>query len=133
MTTTLHCYAAKSVRVVDGDTLDITLQLGFHVDFTTTLRLNRINAAEHGTPSGDAATAYLTQRLANVPVVIQTVQNTLGVDEQEKYGRWLAEVWVNDVNINDEMVATGHAVAYSGHGPKPVPAQEAPDVPVEGA
>ena len=35
-------------------------------------------------------------------------------DTREKYGRYLGIIFVNGVNINDLMVSSGHAVAYSG-------------------
>jgi micrococcal nuclease len=102
-------YTARLIRIVDGDTVELDIDLGFDVHQRHAVRLAGVNAPEHNTPDGAAATAWLTQALGNHPLVIRTHK-----DQAEKYGRYLATIWVGDTNINDALVAAGHAVAYSG-------------------
>lgn len=125
----MYEYAAQVVKVVDGDTINVEVDLGFDIDFGMPLRFAGINAPEHGTPEGDAATAYLTQLLQVMPntgtttnfqpLTIRTVK-----DHKEKYGRYLAYIFVGPPpggapapllgSINQAMLDSGHAVPYSG-------------------
>lgn len=128
-------YQAVVLDVIDGDTAKFSVRLGrsraknrdfgMHVFIEDgwvvvheSMRFFGINAAEHGTPSGDAATAYLKTLIAPGDVVtVDTVK-----DQQEKYGRFLATVVKNGLNVNQQMVDAGHAAVWDGSGPRPVPA-----------
>lgn len=104
-------YAGTIDRVVDGDTLDVDLDLGCTVHVRVPLRLEHINAPEHGTPAGDAATAYLRGLLPVGRLVTVETRRT------EKYGRRLAVVHLDDgdpATVNERIVSTGHAVPYEG-------------------
>ena len=109
----MYEYRATLVRVVDGDTIDVETDLGFNIDFTQRLRLYGINAPELSTPEGLAARAFIIGQLptAQWALTIDTVK-----DKQEKYGRYLATIFVGGAagltNINDLMVTSGHAVPY---------------------
>jgi len=112
-------YNATVERVVDGDTLEVLIDLGLDVAIRTTLRLNRINAYEtklgvnttaEQKAKGIAGRDYLKAMFAaNSHVVVLTVK-----DKTEKYGRYLAEVIHNEVNLNDQMVTLGYAI-YQGY------------------
>lgn len=124
----MYEYSATVLRVVDGDTLHVDIDLGFRFRFETIIRLYGINAPEMKTrrvaPEGVAARQFVIDWLvANAtdvmvpatpihihgmwPVMLQTRK-----DRQEKYGRYLGIVVANGSNLNDAMVATGHAVPY---------------------
>jgi len=111
----MYEYAATLVRVVDGDTIDVNLDLGFRVHFETRIRLARINAPERYAEGkgGKEATAWLTEAL---PTAVNELMLRTAKPLQDKYGRYLAEVFVrregNLVDVNAEMVAAGHAVWY---------------------
>jgi endonuclease YncB( thermonuclease family) len=128
-------YQAKVLEVIDGDTVKFSVRLtrsraksrdlGMHVFIEDgyicvheNLRFNRINAAEHGTAAGDAATAWLKQEL---PVGMVVDAKTLK-DKTEKYGRFLADLTrPGDTQmLQDIEVAAGHALYWDGHGPRPV-------------
>lgn len=105
-------YSAKVVRVVDGDTLDVEVDLGLRVFTRARVRLNRINAPEKRTREGMEAHAALSRLLpVGSTVTLQTFK-----DATEKYGRWLADVWSEPMalDVNQEMLRTGHSVAYEG-------------------
>lgn len=112
-------YEAALLRVIDGDTLEVSVDCGFCVHVVTSVRLFGLNCAEHATPAGDAATAYTTEWLAKISVlvIVSAKPRTYG----DKYGRWLATVYGNDRCLNDDLVAAGYAIAWNGKGPKPVP------------
>ena len=104
----VYDYKAKIIRVVDADTLDAEVQLGFHVTARIRFRLGRINAPEirgKEKERGKEATAWLTAKLNQYPdsVVIQS-------SKTGKFGRWLGEIFANGENLNDALVKAGHAV-----------------------
>lgn len=107
----MYQYAASLVRVIDGDTVVLNVDLGFSTHVEQHVRLNGINAPEHGTPEGDAATAFtkvwFTQHAG---LTLATVK-----DKQEKYGRYLGTITSADgANLNADLVTNGHAVSYDG-------------------
>lgn len=99
---------ATLIRVHDGDTITVLVDMGFRMSVELPLRLNRIDAPELNTPAGKVARDFLKTTLP-AEFAIQTYKNP-----HEKYGRWLSEVWVGKTNINDLMVSTGHAKSYDG-------------------
>lgn len=100
-------FPALVVSVHDGDTLRAIVNLGFKISIEETFRLSGIDTPELPTPAGIAAGDTL-RSLVNGKAV------TLRVDGQEKYGRWLATVFVGKRNINSELLASGVAKPYSG-------------------
>lgn len=111
-----YTYRAVITHQVDGDTVGATLDLGLRLSAEVPVRLYGINCPEHDTPAGKAAAAFTADWCArHSDIVIVTQKNP------EKYGRWLGTLVAADgENLNDELVAAGHALAYDGHGPKPV-------------
>lgn len=107
----MYEYAATVLRIVDGDTLHATIDLGFDQRVDKTLRLAGIDAPEKNTPEGFAALAWLEQRLAlsGMRVLITTEK-----DRREKYGRYLAWLVDGEDSINMQMIDAGHAVPYDG-------------------
>ena len=102
-----YTYQAEVLRVVDGDTIDVILDLGLNIKSTQRLRLARINAWE---PKGEErekglkATSALNTLINGSSVKVETLKDSRG-----KYGRYLAEIWIGNVNVNDIMVYEGHA------------------------
>lgn len=108
----MYEYNATVIRVVDGDTLNLRVDLGFDIEMKMGVRLAGIDAPEMKTPAGKAVRALLDDILLSEPVIIGTIK-----DRKEKYGRYLAEVWHRGVNINEWLVEQGHAKRYDG-GPR---------------
>lgn len=102
----MYTYRASVIRVVDADTVWLEVDLGFDVRRRDSFRLYGINAPEMSTPEGVAAKAWLAKALPGDLIV------TTEKDRREKYGRYLATLWVGQVNINQALVDAGHAVAY---------------------
>jgi endonuclease YncB( thermonuclease family) len=117
-------YLARIISVLDGDTLKLDIDLGFRVHIFETVRLARIDTPEivnYGL-SGveDRAAAYVMQCCPPGSMCV------VGITRQEKYGRWLAELFfqpdevdalkilANPRVLNDELVRGGFAKLYSG-------------------
>jgi micrococcal nuclease len=110
----LYHYKAVVTSVYDGDTCTIDIDLGLHTWIKgEKLRLMRIDAPElkgKTRSKGLAARDYLRILILNKEIFIETIK-----DAKEKYGRYLAEIWLEDekgklLNINDELVKNGFAV-----------------------
>lgn len=99
-------YRAEVVRVVDGDTVDAEVDLGFHVKLFARFRLLGINAPEKNTQDGMKSLARLAELLpVGSQVVIQTTK-----DRKEKYGRYLGTFLVDGKSVNQQLVDEGFAV-----------------------
>tara|TARA_Y100001951_G_scaffold56511_1_gene44758 strand:+ start:40 stop:462 length:423 start_codon:yes stop_codon:yes gene_type:complete len=119
----MYEYSCKVKRVVDGDTVDVVLDLGFDVSYSTRVRLYGIDTPESRTRNkdekarGKMAGAFLKEAIeSGEKVVIQTKLK----DSKGKYGRVLGEVVVDDININKLMIQCHLAVAYHGQSKEDV-------------
>jgi len=122
----MYEYACKVKRVVDGDTVDVVLDLGFDVSYSCRVRLYGIDTPESRTRNkdekarGKMAGSFLKEAIEDgEKVVIQTKLK----DSKGKYGRILGDVVVDGVNINKLMVKCHLAVAYHGQSKKDVEAE----------
>jgi micrococcal nuclease len=113
----MYEYSCKVERVVDGDTIDVILDLGFDILYKSRVRLYGIDTPESRTRNldekarGKMASAFLKEAIDNGDkVVIQTKLK----DSRGKFGRVLGDVVVDGCNINQAMVDNFHAVAYFG-------------------
>ncbi len=112
----LYYYKVRVVRVYDGDTIHVDIDLGLSTWIKKEkLRLARINAPEiRGSqrPAGLAARDFLRNLILDKEVIVQTIK-----DRKGKYGRYLAEIWLQTENgwenVNDRMLAEGFARPYS--------------------
>ena len=106
-----YIYNAFVTAVYDGDTITVDIDLGFGVQLKDQkVRLYGINAPEmklEQKAAGTVSRDWLASKILNQNVVIQTYK-----DKKEKYGRWLAEVYVGDLDVNQQMVLEGLAVKF---------------------
>ncbi len=102
----LFTYEVTVLEVIDGDTFKAAVDLGFGFSTVQTLRLRGLDAREVESEEGEEAKESLKKLIQRPggPVLIRTVQS-------DKYDRYLADVFVKDQYINQEMVARGLAVA----------------------
>jgi micrococcal nuclease len=112
-------YVRKVENVVDGDTIDVLIDLGFDILFSSRVRLAGIDTPESRTKDlkekalGLESKEYLKKALKDAKsVVIKTEK----MDSSEKYGRILGWIYVNDdtVSLNDMMINDGYAWGYLG-------------------
>lgn len=102
----MYLYSAYVMKIYDGDTLTVRVDLGFNIFTVQRLRLARINAWEvRGTerPAGLIARDWLRTQILGNEVEVET-------SKTGKYGRYIAEVSHNGSNISDALVANSHAV-----------------------
>jgi micrococcal nuclease len=116
--TPVYEYAAEVVRVLDGDSLEVMIEkdVGFDVlvRFKKIVRVVGIDAPEKfgATKQAGLAAKALVQSL--LPPGTKVVLKTEKPDGTEKYGRFLAHVWLGDMNLSEHMIAAGAARAYDG-------------------
>jgi micrococcal nuclease len=103
----LYNYDATVLRVVDGDTLQVSADLGFSVHVVASIRLRGINAPELNTPEGRTAREFVVGLL---PAGTTVRINTLKVDKFG--GRFDAKVLLGDVDVASAVLAAGHAVPF---------------------
>lgn len=105
----LFTYKAIVIKVVDGDTLILNIDLGFNITYNNQkVRLARINTPETNTEQGKTVKKLVTNLLLNKTVTIKTIK-----DSKDKYGRYLAEVYLDDLSINDYLLTNNYASSYS--------------------
>tara|TARA_R100000664_G_C2759926_1_gene150343 strand:- start:8541 stop:8972 length:432 start_codon:yes stop_codon:yes gene_type:complete len=122
----MYEYSCKVERVVDGDTIDVVLDLGFDILYKSRVRLYGIDTPESRTRNldekarGKMAGAFLKEAIdKGKKVIIQTKLK----DSRGKFGRVLGNVIVDEVNINQSMIENFLAVAYFGQSKAEVEAE----------
>jgi endonuclease YncB( thermonuclease family) len=108
----------KLVRVIDGDTVVLDVDLGFHVTMRETFRLFGVNCPEvHGDTraAGEVARSFTADWLANHPGFLV---RSFKPRPQEKYGRWLADITDADgiASLNSALIASGNAKVMDERG-----------------
>jgi len=113
-----HGYSCKLVRVVDGDTCDAMIDLGFNVWVKNRIRFMGVDAWESRTRNkeekvkGLAAKAYVKDLLENSDDgKFSIISHGVG-----KYGRVLGELFVkgHETSVNELLKENGHASEYYG-------------------
>ena len=112
----MYEYRAIIRRVVDGDTVDITLDLGFDILYNNRIRLLGIDTPESRTRDLEEKKLGLAakDRVKELCPVGSTVTVKTTKDGRGKFGRILGEIYVGDVNVNKLLVEEGNAVEYFG-------------------
>ena len=112
----MYEYRAIIRRVVDGDTVDITLDLGFDILYNNRIRLLGIDTPESRTRDLEEKKLGLAakDRVKELCPVGSTVTVKTTKDGRGKFGRILGEIYVGDVNVNKLLIEEGHAVEYFG-------------------
>ena len=111
----MYDYKSKCTRVVDGDTIEALVDLGFDTWKSVTIRLDGIDAWESRTRDdeekvkGLAAKARLIEILDNADNKFILQSHGVG-----KFGRCLGELFVDDKSINQQLINEGHAKEYDG-------------------
>lgn len=123
-------YRAQCLNVVDGDTVDLFVDLGFHMYTKCRFRLARVNTPElNSTDETAQAKAQAARAYVNA-----AIRGSIGVSFDDKvwnlrvetakdpdcYGRWLAEIFYvpdsvgryGEVSLNQELLDQGFAVLY---------------------
>ena len=104
----MYTYYTKIDKVVDGDTCDVFIDLGFNVWHKERIRLAGIDTAEKNTPLGKALKEFLIKNLEGKLVKLE-------VSKPDKYGRYLGKVYLkSEESVNDQLIKAGLAKPYGG-------------------
>lgn len=115
-----YIYRVRQVhKVVDGDTIDVDIDLGFDVSLAKRVRLAGVDTPESRTKDeyekklGLEAKEWLKHRLQFAKNII--IKTELP-DSTEKYGRILGWLYINDEpsSLNEQMIQQGYAWSYLG-------------------
>jgi micrococcal nuclease len=112
----MYTYKAAVIDVTDGDTIVVDIDLGFGVWLRKqSIRMAKINAPElRGATieAGNRSKEFLKGLVLNKWVTIRTEK-----DSKEKYGRWLATIFLEEdknlIDVNAKMIAEKHAVKFN--------------------
>lgn len=116
----MYEYRVKQLlKVVDGDTIDVEIDLGFDISITKRVRLAGIDTPESRTTDkyekslGLEVKALLKQRLADATSIVIKTEKP---DSSEKYGRVLGWLYLDgaETSFNETMIASGYAWSYLG-------------------
>jgi micrococcal nuclease len=116
----MYIYRVKKITsVVDGDTIDVDIDLGFNVSFSQRVRLAGIDTPESRTSDkfektlGLESKEYLKSKLKDVKEVVIKTEKP---DSSEKYGRILGWLFIDGAakSINEQMIEDGYAWKYMG-------------------
>lgn len=117
----MYQYRATLHRVVDGDTVDVCVDLGFHLVQTMRLRLNGVNTPEVRGPEreeGLRATAFVEETLGAAKVI------GLKTHKLGKFGRFISDVYYSNedipapdvfeqgIQLNQQLLDEGYAEPY---------------------
>ena len=112
----MYEYKCNVTRIVDGDTVDAEIDLGFDIVFKSRIRLYGIDTPESRTSNkdekarGKLAAKFLSDSILHADnIVVQTK-----LDKKGKFGRVLGVIVADDVDLNQALVDNYHAVPYTG-------------------
>ena len=119
----MYNYNATCIKVVDGDTIDAEIDLGFDVKIKKRIRLAGINAPESRTRDLEEKARGLAAKDRVKAILAENPSFTLESTEIGKYGRVLGKIHINildgcegltQICLNDQLVKEKHAVEYWG-------------------
>tara|TARA_R100000908_G_C3630687_1_gene71695 strand:+ start:120 stop:545 length:426 start_codon:yes stop_codon:yes gene_type:complete len=117
---------SKVIKVVDGDTIDVMLDLGFDIMYKSRVRLYGIDTPESRTSDkeekkyGMLAKKFLKEALTSgTKIAIKTYKG----EETGKFGRILGDVFVDGKSVNMALCKAHHAVGYYGQNKDDVAAE----------
>jgi micrococcal nuclease len=115
-----YIYRIKQItKVVDGDTIDADIDLGFDISLSKRIRLAAVDTPESRTADanekkyGLQSKEWLKHKVENAKNIL--IKTELP-DSTEKYGRIIGHLFINDQDksLNDQMIVEGYAWEYSG-------------------
>jgi micrococcal nuclease len=116
----MYEYRVKKVlKVVDGDTIDVDIDLGFDISFTSRVRLAGIDTPESRTTDkmekalGLEVKKKLGELIASASTIVIKTEKP---DSSEKYGRILGWLYLDgaELSVNEALIAGGYAWGYMG-------------------
>ena len=119
----MYTYKAKLQRVVDGDTIDATIDLGFDIFVKKRIRFAGINAPESRTRDLEEKARGLAAKDRVKNILEENIDFELHSEELGKFGRVLGKIYLNKLDgkdcltqicLNELLIKEKHAVEYFG-------------------
>ena len=119
----MYTYKAKLDRVIDGDTIDVKIDLGFDINVKKRVRFSGINTPESRTRDLEEKKLGLAAKDRVKAILAENETFTINSKEIGKFGRVLGEIFVETVDgqdkltmvsLNELLKKEGHAVEYHG-------------------
>jgi len=108
----MYEYQAEVVRIIDGDTIVLKIDLGFKLFWKVSCRLHGINCPELRSKDAEerkAAKAAKDFTSSELPIGSMVLVYSVELD---KYGRPLVDIFYGDKHLNVELVSNNHAKLY---------------------
>ena len=111
----MYQYKVNFLRVVDGDTFDVDIELGFGVILNKQrIRLKGIDTWESRTRNLEEKKKGLQAKEFTKEMLCNSEEILIDSYGKGKYGRVLAEVWCDGISLNEQLLQNGHAYHYDG-------------------
>ena len=119
----MYEYKCKVTRVVDGDTVDVVLDLGFAINYNDRVRLMGIDTPESRPRNLKEKALGLAAKDRVKAILAENPSFTLESTELGKYGRVLGKIYINKLDgkdcltqicLNDQLIKENHAMEYWG-------------------
>lgn len=101
----LYNFRATCTNVVDGDTADLVIDVGFHLTTKQRVRFLGINTPERNQAGYQEAKDFVIESILGKDIIVQTYKT-------DAFGRYLATLYVDNVNLNVELLEKGLAKEY---------------------
>lgn len=111
----MYQYKIKNIKkIVDGDTLDIEIDLGFNLVITQRIRLKDVNAPETKTLNQEEKINGLVAKEWLKNILSQENELIIETTKEDKYGRMLGTLYVlgDSISLNEKMLNEGIAKPY---------------------
>jgi micrococcal nuclease len=118
----MYTYSAKLIRVIDGDTIDLEIDLGFDISIRQRLKLYGVDTPDSRSVNSDTKQKGLEAKQRLTELLPRQFKITTILNKRGKYGRVLGTIFLtekdsgNEVNVNELMVTEGHAIKYTIQG-----------------
>ena len=104
----MHEYEAQVLRIVDADTFDLLVDVGFSITLKERFRLRGVDAPETWRPDTKAEKEHGKEATAAVRELLDGVKKvTVKTYKGDKYGRWLCDILVGDIDVAGMLMAKG--------------------------
>ena len=119
----MYQYKVKLIKVVDGDTIDVTIDLGFDITTKKRVRFSGINAPESRTRDLKEKAKGLAAKARVKQILKENEKFELHSEELGKYGRVLGKIYIKKLDgkdcftqkcLNDVLINEKHAIPYFG-------------------
>ena len=112
----MYHYDATMLRVIDGDTIEAVVDVGWNIAVKVIVRLAGIDCPERNTPEGVAARDFADNFFAdcNSSVIL------ISYSTKDRYGRHLARISTEQgLDLADTLIINGHGKLWDGRGKRP--------------